>query len=181
MKLSLFLFDPITRIFPVLKSSPYFEDAAKIAAFVLTALLVVLIGMTTKVIIVRNFFHFFEKIFIKVPMVNKIYIALKQLSKALLSDQLKIFKNVVLVEYPRRGIYSIGFAGNEISAEISKKMSEKKLCNVFVPTTPNPTSGVFLLVPEEDLTFLKMSSEEALKLIVSFGKVLPENSMNDNL
>ncbi len=182
IKLNLFLLvllGPVTHFFPVLKSSPYLEEAAKAGAFILVILFIILIGLAVKVIILKNFFYFFEKMFIKVPMVNKIYIALKQLSRAFLGDQLKIFGNVVLVEYPRKGLYSIGFAINKTSGEISKKMANERLFNVFIPTTPNPTSGVFILVPEEQLTFLNITSEEALKLIVSFGKVFPGPS-SDN-
>lgn len=179
IKLNLFLLEPITHFFPVLKSIPYLEKAAKVVAFILVILFIALIGLATKLIILRNLFYFFERMLDKVPMVNKIYIAIKQLSHALLGSQLRIFENVVLVEYPRRGLYSIGFAVNQTGGEISEKMAEQKLFNVFIPTTPNPTSGVFLLVPKEQLIFLKMSSEEALKLIVSFGKVLPPASNNN--
>jgi uncharacterized membrane protein len=176
VKLNLLLLEPITRIFPVLKLSPYLENTAKLVAFILVVLSIILIGLATKIIIVRNLLHLLEKILTKVPMVNKIYVATKQLSHAFLGNQIKIFEKVALIEYPRKGVYSIGLVAAQTGGEISKKMNRQQLFNIFIPTSPNPTSGIFLIAPKEELTFLEMSVEEALKLIISVGKILPPNS-----
>ncbi|MFH1856289.1 MAG: DUF502 domain-containing protein [Candidatus Omnitrophota bacterium] len=167
-----FLLEPIINFFPaLLKFTPYFEYIAKFFIFVLVVLFIILVGLATKVIIIRNIFRLIEKIFTKLPMVNKLYIGLKQLSGAFFGTQVKFFEKVILVEYPRKGIYSIGFVAVKSGAEISKKIDGGELFNVFLPTSPNPTSGVFIIVPKEQLIFLDMSVEEALKLILSAGKV----------
>ena len=95
------------------------------------------------------------------------------MSNAFLGQPRGIFERVALLEYPRKGIYSIGFVTSEAKEEVQHK-TDKRIINIFVPTTPNPTSGVFLLVPEEELTYLDMTVEEGLKLVVSAGKVTPD-------
>ena len=102
-------------------------------------------------------------------MVNKIYGSVKEISNAFLGKKKNLFKRVVLIEYPRKGIYSVAFITAEPEDfEPSEKVS-KKLLNAYVPTTPNPTSGIFLLLPENETTPLDMSVEDAIKMVISSG------------
>jgi uncharacterized membrane protein len=106
------------------------------------------------------------------PIVRHIYGALKQVFESVLAQKKGAFRQVVLVEYPRRGAWVIGFVTSTSTGEIQNHFEEETL-NVFVPTTPNPTSGFLLFVPREDLVPLHMSIEEGLKLVVSGGIVTP--------
>lgn len=114
----------------------------------------------------------------RLPLVRPLYGTIKQLTSALLSGSDKnLFKRVVLLEYPRKGLWSIGFVTSEEDSCLSRELSEKagrKLVSVFVVSSPNPTTGWLTLAPEEELTTLNISVEEALKLVVSGGYIKPE-------
>lgn len=114
-----------------------------------------------------------EKLFEKVPLVSKIYTGIKQIISAFTLKDKKTFNKVVLVEYPRKNTYALGFVTGECQGEVQEKTSAK-LVNVFIPTTPNPTSGMLILVPNNEIIYLNMSVEEGLKMIVSAGVVVPE-------
>jgi len=113
-----------------------------------------------------------DRVLMRVPFLNKIYGAIKQVNDAF-SGNKNSFKTVVLVEFPREGIHSIGFLTSEQHDEVQQKTKEKVVC-VFVPTTPNPTSGFLILVPEEKVTKLDMSVADGIKYIVSLGSLSPE-------
>lgn len=113
----------------------------------------------------------------QIPLVNRIYKAIQQISNALLSGRQEIFKNAVLIEYPRLGVYSIGITTSEAAHHVQDVVADT-LVSVFIPTTPNPTSGFLLFVPKKDVIVLKMSVESALKLIISAGTV--SNPDEDN-
>lgn len=108
----------------------------------------------------------------KIPLVRPLYGAVKQLILAIFGDTHDAFKRVVLVEYPRKGVYSLAFVTAQTSGEIREHMGTKML-SIFLPTTPNPTSGFFLVLPEEDTIPLQMSVEDAFKLLISGGVVEP--------
>ena len=110
---------------------------------------------------------------LRVPLLNKIYGTIKQVNEAFSSGKKTAFKTVVLVEFPRPGMYSIGFITSEQHEEVQTKTKEKVVC-VFVPTTPNPTSGFLVLVPEDKVTKLDMSVADGIKYIISLGSVAPE-------
>jgi uncharacterized membrane protein len=135
-------------------------------------LFVILIGTATRLILLRNFFGFGEKLLSKVPMVGKIYITIKQISQAFLGQEKQIFEKVVLVEYPRKGIYSLGFITAKVCKEIQDKTKSEGVY-VFLPTTPNPTNGLFLVVPKEAILPLEMTVADGFKLIVSGGTFSP--------
>jgi uncharacterized membrane protein len=105
-------------------------------------------------------------------MINKIYGAIKEVSNAFLGQDRGTFRKVVLVECPRKGMYAIGFVTSEVKGEAQMK-TEETVVNVFVPSTPNPTTGFLLLVPKEQVIPLDMSVEDGLKMIVSGGIVTP--------
>lgn len=107
----------------------------------------------------------------KIPLINKVYVAILQISEALLGGQREVFKYAVLIEYPKKGIYSIGFVTQDTRGAPQEAIADDVI-SIFIPTTPNPTSGYLLFVPKQDCTFLDLSVEEALKLIISAGAVV---------
>ena len=134
-----------------------------------TIILIILIGMFSVTFVGRFFVNFSDKIFEKIPVLKTIYKGLTQLTKSFASDD-NNEKKIALIEYPRKGIYSIGFATSVNKGEISDKIGEKMI-NIFVPTTPNPTSGFLLMVPEKDVVYLDMNFEDASKFIMSAGSI----------
>ena len=114
-----------------------------------------------------------EKLLEKIPIISNIYFGVKQIINAFSIQGKEMFNKVVLVEYPRKGTYALGFITGECKGEVQDRTSAE-LINVFIPTTPNPTSGMLILVPNEEIIYLDMSVEEGLKLIVSAGIVVPE-------
>ena len=129
--------------------------------------LITIIGGISLSFIGKKFLDLFNNILKRIPILRTIYSAINQMTETFTKQDQKN-KNVVLVEYPRKGTWAVGFATKENEGEISRK-TQKKLINVFVPTTPNPTSGFLLMVPKEDLVYLDMNFEEASKFIVSAG------------
>ena len=134
--------------------------------------LITLIGWLSLSFIGKKLLNLFNNILKKIPILRTIYSAIGQMTETFTkSDKGK--KNVVLVEYPRKGSWAVGFATKENSGEISEK-TNKKLINVFVPTTPNPTSGFLLMFPEDEVIYLDLTFEEASKFIVSAGTSNPD-------
>ncbi|WP_129596780.1 DUF502 domain-containing protein [Anaerophilus nitritogenes] len=121
----------------------------------------------------KKIIYFIEKTLIKIPLVNTIYISVKQLIHTLFLKQRDAFKSAVLVQYPSKGIYTIGFITADTPIEISKNL-DKDMKSIFIPTTPNPTSGMFVMIPKSDIIVLDISIEVALKLVVSGGILMPD-------
>jgi uncharacterized membrane protein len=138
--------------------------------------ILMLIGMFARIVFIRKIFALGEKILVKIPLFNKIYISVKQLSEAIIPSDKNLFNRVVLVQFPQKGSYSLGFVTSKAKGEIQKKTREE-VVNVFVPTTPNPTSGFLMFIPENDLIGLEMSVEDGLKLVISGGAVMPVNNL----
>ncbi len=125
------------------------------------------VGWMSLSFIGKKFFEYFNKILKKIPILRTIYSAIGQMTESFTNNQNKQ-KSVVLLEYPRKGVWAVGFATKENEGIIKEKINQD-LVNVFVPTTPNPTSGFLLMVPKNDLIFLDVSFEQASKFIVSAG------------
>ena len=142
-------------------------------AFAVAILLVSIVGLLARYYIGKQMIAWLDSTMLRVPLLNKIYGAIKQVNAAFTSGNKTAFKTVVLVEFPREGMYSIGFITSEQHEEVQKKSKEKVAC-VFVPTTPNPTSGFLVLVPEDKVTKLDMSVAEGIKYIISLGSISPE-------
>ena len=142
-------------------------------ALLLTLALICLVGIAARHYAGRKLIEFGENILLRVPLLNKIYLALKQINEAFATSKKSAFKTVVLVQFPRQGMYSIGFITSEQHEEVQAKTKERVVC-VFVPTTPNPTTGFLILVPEHDVVKLEMSVADAIKFIISLGTVSPE-------
>jgi len=170
-KINIYILNPLVNL---LNLNPYLTKhslyIAKVLVFLLVIWLISFVGWAASIIFLRKLFGFGEKIFLKLPMVGKIYSVTKEIGSAFLGQGRAFFKKVVLIEYPRKGIYSIGFLTGEGEGVVKDALG-KELLSVFIATTPNPTSGIFLLVPREEATFLDMSVEEALKLVVSSGGI----------
>lgn len=140
---------------------------------VLFILLVVLLtGILVANFIGRAFVGGWESLMHRVPVVRSIYSAAKNFAEIVFSDSGHAFKNVLLIQYPRRGIYSLAFQTSSYLGEIQGRIGEE-LVGCFVPTTPNPTSGFIILVPKKDVIELSMDVDEALKMIISLGVVVP--------
>jgi len=120
----------------------------------------------------RIFIRLSEYIVDKMPVVRSLYGAIKQIFETIMASQSSAFREVVMLEYPRKGIWSIGFVTGTSEGEVQSH-TEKETVNVFVPTTPNPTSGYLLFVPKTELKYLEMSVEEGVKLVVSAGIISP--------
>ncbi|OGW75901.1 MAG: hypothetical protein A2Z72_07085 [Omnitrophica bacterium RBG_13_46_9] len=144
----------------------------KTVVFIIVIFLILLIGWAANIIFLRRMFSFGERIFLKVPMIGKIYSVTKEIGSAFLGQDKAFFQKVVLIEYPRKGLYSIGFQTGAGRVKINSAV-DKELIGIFVPTTPNPTSGVFLMVPKDEIKFLDISVEEGLKIVVSSGTIAP--------
>jgi len=144
-----------------------------VAALVLAVVLVSVVGLLTRYYIGKRLIEWLDTIMLRVPLLNKIYGAIKQVNDAFSTGSKTSFKTVVLVEFPREGTHSIGFITSEQHAEVQVKTKEKVVC-VFVPTTPNPTSGFLILVPEEKVTKLEMSVADGIKYIISLGSIAPD-------
>ena len=133
-------------------------------------LLIILVGLLSRNLIGRAIFKFLEKILFTIPFARNIYSAMKDLFGAFgFGGKGKSFRQVVLVEYPRTGLFTIGFVTNEI--RITDKLSSREMTSVYIPNPPNPTSGMLMLVPTSELQVLTMSVEDGLKLVLSGGIV----------
>jgi uncharacterized membrane protein len=137
--------------------------------------LISVVGVLTRNYFGQKFLDWIDASLLRVPLFNKIYGTTKQVNDALASGNKSSFKTMVMIEYPRVGMYSVGFLTSEVHRDIERKMQEKVVC-VFIPTTPNPTSGFLVLVPESEVIKLDMSVSDGFKFIVSLGSINPEST-----
>lgn len=140
---------------------------------VVAVVALIIIGMFAAGFLGRFFLKLGEWIVYKVPLVSSVYSVLKQVFETFFSSKTQAFSKVVMLEYPRKGIWILGFVSTELKGEIKQHCPEKML-NVFIPTTPNPTSGFLIFVPKDDCIELDMSVEEGLKFVISGGLVEPK-------
>tara|TARA_B110000967_G_C18701712_1_gene468189 strand:- start:84 stop:743 length:660 start_codon:yes stop_codon:yes gene_type:complete len=134
---------------------------------IITIVFITFVGGLSLSFLGKKFLKVIDRLFKQIPLLGTFWSAIQQMSQSFKQNKHKN-KNVVLIEYPRKGIWAVGFATKENEGEIANKV-QKRLLNVFVPTTPNPTSGFLLMIPIEDIIYLDMSFEEASKFIVSAG------------
>ncbi len=149
-----------------------FTPLYRVIALVVFVTFTTAVGWITRLVVGKRMVSATEAIIGRVPLLNKTYGFMKEISQTLLSGRKTMFQRVVLVEFPRPGIYSIGFVTSETGGEAQAKTKETVI-NVFVPTTPNPTSGFLVLVPRGQLIELGMSVAEGMKLVISGGAVVP--------
>jgi len=140
---------------------------------IITILFITIVGGLSLSFFGKKILKLIDELFKRIPFLRTVYSAILQMTETFSSkDDDK--KSVVLIEYPRKGVWAVGFATKENTGEMAKKTNQK-LINVFVPTTPNPTSGFLLMIPKEDLIYLDMNFEEASKFIVSAGTSKPKS------
>lgn len=145
-------------------------------SLVLVMLFIFLVGVLTRNFIGARLIHYGDRLVGKIPLVRTVYLSVKQLTEALFGNSGRSFKKVALVEFPRSGLYSVGFLAGPATTEM-ETLSGKKMVSVFIPCTPNPTTGYYIVVPEEEVLFLDMTVEEAFKLIISGGLIVPNKSL----
>ncbi len=134
--------------------------------------LLVVTGLLVRNIFGKTLLHWGERMLGTIPGVSSVYNAIKQITETVTSANSKSFRKVVMVEYPRKGIWAVGFVSGVTQGQAQKEVKEK-LINVFLPTTPNPTSGFLLFFPEKDLIELDMTVDQGLRMIISAGIVTP--------
>ena len=134
----------------------------------------ILVGALTAGLVGRFFLRTSERILNNMPVVRSVYGAIKQILETVLQNKATAFRQVVLIEYPRPGIWALGFVSGPTKGEVRRRL-DRELVNVFLPTTPNPTSGFLLFVPKADVQVMNMTIEEGIKLVVSGGIVTPED------
>lgn len=135
-----------------------------------------LIGALTKGIFGRQLILWGEGLFDRTPVVRSIYNGVKQIVETILNQSSQSFQKACLIEYPRKGLWAVAFVSTDTGGEVPGKAGETEMISVFLPTTPNPTSGFLLFVPKRDVVPLDMSVEDAAKLVISAGLVLPPDA-----
>jgi uncharacterized membrane protein len=140
--------------------------------------IITLTGLTLKHVIGKRIGNIFERLFVRLPIIKQVYTTLSQITGLLSSDKDKSYQKVVLIEYPRKGIYSLGFMTSYGNTYFEDVMAKEKIVNIFVPTSPNPTSGMFIMMEEKDIKVLNIKVEEAVKLIISGGAIIPDSVTN---
>ena len=148
--------------------------------FVASILLVLIIGLVSSNIIGSRLVKFTDSIFQKIPFSRGIYTSARQIIDAFTLQGKNAFQRVVLLEYPRKGLYTLGFVTGSSKGEIQEKTADETL-NIFIPTTPNPTSGMLILAPKHEVIELNMSVENGLKVIISGGLVSPPSNSDVQL
>jgi len=168
-----FIDSSVTRLLPQHWYEAFYGDTTFPGLGLLAALLFfIVVGWFATNFFGRLFIRISEYALDRMPVIRTLYGAIKQIFETIMASKSSAFREVVMLEYPRKGIWSIGFVTGKTKGEIQDK-TEKETINVFVPTTPNPTSGYLLFVPKGDLKFLDMNVEEAVKLVVSAGIIIP--------
>ena len=170
--LTLFLVSISSKILPKeLNPNYYLPYNVPGLEIIISVIIITLIGWLSLSFIGKRLLNVFNNVLKKIPILRTIYSAIGQMTETFTSTD-AVKKNVVLVEYPKKGTWAVGFATKENSGEISDK-AKRKLINVFVPTTPNPTSGFLLMFPKEEVIYLDLTFEEASKFIISAGTSNP--------
>lgn len=178
-----FITDVAFLFFPPYLRANYPILFSRLTAFILLLILLFLIGALTRNFLGRKLYQMGDALLRRIPVINKIYVSVRQISEALLDQGQHLFKEVVLVEYPRKGIFVLGFItapvpeGFGVGANASIPAS---MVSVFIPTAPNPTSGFVIFVPRSEIIVLPMSVTDAMKLVVSGGAVFPGTQLPED-
>ena len=157
----------------------------RLASLLLVLVVLFAIGLLVRNILGKRLFQLGDRLLGRIPIVNSLYIGTRQVIEALVQQRQTLFQEVVLIQYPRPGVYAVGFVTAVVPADIKTYLPEsqqnEELISVFIPTTPNPTSGWFCVVPRSEATVLKMTSGEAMKLIMSGGAVFPGDTTSTQI
>ena len=152
-----------------------FSDIIPGSGVILVLLIIIITGVLVSNFIGRKLLKIWDKLLNKIPGFRGVYNALKQLSDTVFSPSGKSFKKALLIEYPRKGLWTIAFQTGDYQGEIANKIG-KEIVNIYVPTTPNPTSGFFIMLAKDEVIELDMSVDDAFKLIISTGVVMPNQA-----
>jgi len=158
---------------PIRKIQPEFLKKIPYAEVILVIFAIFLLGTILKIFILKRIVHNLEDLIARIPLIRPIYKGIKQLVKAFSLKDKMSFKQVVVIEFPRRGIYCLGFLTSELPEGMYPHNGQKYF-NIYVPTAPNPTSGYFIIIPEKDIHKVDLSRQEAMAMIISGGIILPE-------
>ncbi len=169
-----YLFRLIQHFYPL--PSFKLDLLARLGSLVIIFLAFIIVGMLARNVFGKRLLHILDIICSRIPVFGRVYGVIKQISQAVIGQEKTIFKKAVLIEYPRRGVYSVAFLMSEGRGEVQEKTTTD-VVNVFVPTTPNPTSGMLIMLPREDIIPLDMTVEDGMKLVVSGGAVVPETGL----
>lgn len=151
---------------------PWVEYGLYLAAMLIVAALITLLGWLSKRLIGKMLLTYFERMVDNLPIIRSLYNTVKQIRDTFMQQEKAVFQQAVLIEYPRKGVYVLGFLTGEGKGEVQHRTAAS-LLNVFIPTTPNPTSGFLLMVPRQEIIFLDMAITDAMKLVISGGAVVP--------
>ncbi|MFP8874529.1 MAG: DUF502 domain-containing protein [Myxococcota bacterium] len=165
-------------LFPGVEAAP---SIPPLVGALFTFLVILLAGVIARHLFGGELIRIWERLLSRVPVARSIYGGIKQLFEAILgsSSTSERFQRVVLVEYPRKHLYALAFATGETQAALQRVLPHERLVNCFIPTTPNPTSGFYLIIPEEEIYDVDLSVEQAFKMIMSAGLVAPDQAGGD--
>ena len=157
----------------------YTQILINVLSFVTLILLLIAIGTAMRVFLFKKIGAFLNNLLVKIPLFSQIYSTITQIISLFASDRQKSYQKVVMFEYPRQGIYSIGFMTSD-SNHFVEEVTGEEMCNVFLPTSPNPTSGMFIVLKKSEVRVLDLKVDDAIKLIISGGVILPPNNKKEN-
>ncbi len=155
-----------------IRNNLFVEVILRIVATLIVFLMITVLGFCSRFVIARFFLTRFERLLDRVPLINVVYRTVRQIVDTFSEQKKAVFQEVVLIEYPRKGSYALGFLTNKAKGEVQEKTGNE-VVNVFVPTPPNPTSGFLLMLPTADVVQMDMTISEGMKLIISGGAVVP--------
>lgn len=159
----------------------YFQILTYVLSLITMIIFICIVGFTLKLVFFAKIAKKAKQFLSKIPFINQIYSTISQIIDILKSDRSTSYQKVVAVEYPRRGIYSIGFLTADKNETLEKATGVEKMYNIFIPTSPNPTSGMFIIVNAKDVHILDIKIDDAVKLIISGGVITPEKyEVKDN-
>ena len=155
-----------------IRELPTVEIPLQLLSLLIVFIIITGLGYFSRIFIGQLCLRFFERILTRLPLISQVYNTVKQLVETFSQENRAVFEEVVMIEYPRKGIYAIGFLTNKAKGEV-QSLTGENLVNVFVPTTPNPTSGFLLMLPYEEVIPMQMSVGDGMKTIISGGAVTP--------
>lgn len=152
----------------------YFQILTYILSLITMIIFICIVGFTLKLVFFAKIAKRAKQFLSKIPFINQIYSTISQIIDIVKSDRSTTYQKVVAVEYPRKGIYSIGFLTADKNEILERATGIEKMCNIFIPTSPNPTSGMFIIADAKDVHILDIKIDDAVKLIISGGVITPE-------
>ena len=178
--IAIFLQKLVSRFPELVGDSVYQESAVRwginIVSVLIIVLIITLVGYTFKNIFFIGIGKKIEDLLIKAPIIKHIYTTISQIVKIVSTNQKHTYQKVVLIEYPKSGVYSVGFLTAESNIILEEVLKIEKMYNIFIPTSPNPTSGMFVCIAKENVKILDMKIDDAVKLIISGGVIVPKTT-----